>query len=175
MSTELVAARMGAGRFAKPIEDACIKFGIVETVEKAHLLAHLAHESDGFATTREYASGRAYEGRKDLGNIYPGDGERFRGRGLIQNTGRDNYAAYSEWKYGDDRCVRHPEMLEELPDAVDVAFWYWCIRRPSCRKHALLDDINGSTRAVNGGLRGLEDRKKKLARAKALFEEIKRG
>lgn len=169
MSTETVAAKMGAGKYAEPLEHACITFGIASTLEKCHFLAQVAHESDGFKTATEYASGKAYEGRKDLGNTQPGDGVRFKGRGLIQNTGRSNYAAYSAWKYGDDRVVKSPQMLAELPDAVDVAAWYWCIRRPSIRPLARADDIVGVTRKVNGGTNGLEDRKKRLAQAKALF------
>lgn len=169
MSTETVAAKMGAGKYAEPLEQACIRFGIASALEKAQFLAQVAHESDSFKTATEYASGKAYEGRKDLGNIHPGDGVRFKGRGLIQNTGRANYSAYSQWKYGDDRVVKNPEMLAELPDAVDVAAWYWCIRRPSVRPLAMDDDIVGVTKKVNGGTNGLEDRKKKLAQAKKLF------
>lgn len=169
MSTETVAAKMGAGKYAEPLEQACIRFGITSALEKAQFLAQVAHESDSFKTATEYASGKAYEGRKDLGNINPGDGVRFKGRGLIQNTGRSNYSAYSQWKYGDDRVVKNPEMLAELPDAVDVAAWYWCIRRPSVRPLAMADDIVGVTKKVNGGTNGLEDRKKKLAQAKKLF------
>lgn len=169
MSTETVAAKLGAGKYALAIEQACIAFGIVTPLEKAHLLAQLAHESDTFRTAREYASGRAYEGRKDLGNTQPGDGVRFRGRGLIQITGRTNYAAYSQWKYGDDRCVRQPELLEQLPDAVDASLWYWAIYRPVCRKRAQADDVVGVTRAINGGTNGLAHRREMLIRAKQAF------
>jgi putative chitinase len=169
MSTETVAAKMGAGKYAEPLERACIQFGVATPLEKSHLLAQVAHESDGFATATEYASGARYEGRKDLGNTKPGDGKRFKGRGLIQCTGRDNYASYSAWKYRDDRCVKKPEMVAELPDAVDVALWFWCVRKPSIRALAAKDDIVGVTKKVNGGTNGLEDRKKRLAQAKALF------
>lgn len=169
MSTETVAAAMGAGKYAEPLEQACIKFGISSALEKSHFLAQVAHESDGFKTATEYASGKAYEGRKDLGNVNPGDGVKYKGRGLIQNTGRANYASYSAWKYGDARALKNPHMLAELPDAVDVAAWYWCIRRPSIRPLAAADDIVGVTKKVNGGTNGLEDRKKRLAQAKKLF------
>lgn len=169
VSTETVAAAMGAGQYAKPLEDACIRFGIVTPLEKAHFLAQVAHESDGFKTAQEYASGKAYEGRKDLGNTQPGDGVRFKGHGLIQITGRTNHAAYSQWKYGDDRAVRDPLMLTRLPDAVDCAGWYWSIFRPSIRPLAQADDLVGVTRKINGGTNGLADRARRLDQAKKLF------
>jgi putative chitinase len=173
VSTETVARAMGAGKWAQPIEAACIRFGVETELEKCHLLAQLGHESDGFRTAQEYASGAKYEGRKDLGNTQPGDGKRFKGRGLIQITGRTNYTAYSSWKYGDDRCVRDPSMLEEPQEAVDASLWYWKIFRPACSRKALLDDVEGVTRAINGGLNGLVDRKARLAHAKELFAKIR--
>lgn len=169
MSTETAAARMGAGSYALPIEEGCIRYGVTSALEKAHLLAQFAHESDGFRTAEEYASGRAYEGRKDLGNTQPGDGVRYKGRGLIQCTGRHNYGRYSRWKYGDDRCAVDPTMLARLPDAVDSAFWYWTVERPRIKAMALADDLEGVTRAVNGGLNGLADRRAKLTKAKQLL------
>lgn len=175
MSTETVAAKMGAGKYAQPLEDACIRFGIVTPLEKAHFLAQVAHESDGFNTATEYASGAAYEGRKDLGNTHPGDGRRFKGRGLIQNTGRANYRTYSLWKYGDERVVLNPGMLAELPDAADVAGWYWTVARPKIPGMARADDVLGVSKAINGVNRatgepnGMPDRREKLAQAKKLF------
>lgn len=169
VSTETVASAMGAGIYALPLEQGCIKYGVTSALEKAHLLGQVAHESDDFRTAQEYASGRAYEGRKDLGNTQPGDGPRFKGHGLIQCTGRHNHIKYSQWKYGDDRCVRDPLMLTRLPDAVDVAFWYWTVERPRIKALALADNLEGVTRQVNGGLNGIDDRRAKLARAKELF------
>lgn len=169
MSTESVAAAMGAGIYALPLEQGCIKYGVTSVLEKAHLLAQVAHESDNFRTAQEYASGRAYEGRKDLGNTQPGDGVKFKGHGLIQVTGRHNHTKYSQWKYGDDRCVRDPLMLTRLPDAVDAAFWYWTVERPRIKTLALADNLEGVTKQVNGGLNGIADRRAKLARAKELF------
>ena len=175
VSTESVATAMGAGKYAKPLEDGCIRYGVESTLEKSHLLAQVGHESDGFKTATEYASGRAYEGRKDLGNTQPGDGVKFKGRGLIQVTGRANYAGYSKWKYGDDRAVKSPEMLAQLPDAVDAAFWYWTVARPKLPALARADDLAGVTRAINGGTNGIEDRARRLAHAKALFAaQVKR-
>jgi putative chitinase len=59
-------------------------------LRQAHFLAQVGHESGGFIYNEELASGEAYNGRADLGNTHPGDGPRFKGRGLIQLTGRAN-------------------------------------------------------------------------------------
>src|SRR4051812_20373580 len=72
------------------------QYGIDAPLREAHFLAQAAEESDGFHTLQEYASGKAYEGRKDLGNVKPGDGVRYKGRGIFQLTGRVNYAAYGK-------------------------------------------------------------------------------
>ena len=128
----------------------------------AHFLAQLAHESDGFRTTREYASGAAYEGRKDLGNTQPGDGKRFRGRGLIQLTGRANYRLYGE-RLGLD-LVAQPALAEAFPAALLVAAEYW--RQRACNRPADLDDIRGVTKIINGGYNGIESRAEYLIRAR---------
>lgn len=171
MSTETVAAGLGfSAEIALLLEAGCIRYGLTSTLEKSHFLAQVAHESASGKWLEELASGKAYEGRKDLGNTQPGDGVRFKGRGLIQVTGRSNYGRYSAWKYGDTRVVTTPTMLAELPDAVDAAFWYWTVARPKLKQLALADDVVGVTKAINGGTNGLDDRKAKLAQAKRLFE-----
>lgn len=172
VSTETVAAAMGAGIYAQPLEEACIRFGIVTALQKAHFLAQVAHESDGFNTAVEYASGKAYDTgalAERLGNTpaADGDGQKYKGRGLIQLTGKANYAAYSQAIYGDDRAVRDPAMVARLPDAALAAGWFW----ESKRLNALADrdDVIAVTRRINGGTNGLEDRKRRLAHAKKLF------
>jgi putative chitinase len=62
----------------------------------AHFLGQTCEESAGFRTTQEFASGKEYEGRKDLGNTQPGDGPRYKGAGLLQITGRANFDKYGK-------------------------------------------------------------------------------
>lgn len=131
----------------------------------AHFLAQTAHESDGFNTNREYASGEDYEWRTDLGNTQAGDGARFRGRGLIQVTGRANVRECGE-ALGID-LISNPERLEDFDLACLSAGWFW-------DKHKLnaiadRDDVNRITRIINGGTNGLADRIDYLESAKAVL------
>lgn len=167
VSTETVAAAMGAGPYAKVLEDTCIQFGIETALQKAHFLAQVGHESDGFRTATEYASGKVYEGRADLGNVQPGDGARFKGRGLIQLTGRENYATFSNAMGQGDLFLRSPELVAQLPWSVSAAGWFW--KRKGLNALADRDDVVAVTRRINGGTNGLEDRKRRLAQAKKLF------
>lgn len=174
MSTETVAAAMGfPAEVALALEQARIRFWIDTTLRAAHFLAQVAHESNAGRWMEELASGRAYEGRKDLGNTEPGDGVRFKGRGLIQLTGRANYGAYSLAIYGDDRAVRDPSMVARLPDAALAAGWFW--QAKGLNALADRDSLEVVTRRVNGGLNGLADRAKRLQQAKRLFAEMVQG
>lgn len=117
------------------------------------------------AESSEIASGDAYEGRADLGNTQPGDGPRFKGRGLIQLTGRANYKAYGDAIGIDlldaDGCRR---VATDPNLAVDVACWFWETR--GLNALADQDDVRAITRRINGGLNGLADRERQLARGK---------
>lgn len=140
------------------------RFGINTAVRQQHFLAQVAHESDHFQTTREYASGKAYEGRKDLGNTAKGDGERFRGRGLIQLTGRSNYRAASNELQ--EPYVEEPERVEKFPAAAIVSGWWW--QANGCNELADKDDVKVVTKRVNGGLNGIESRTALLATARTM-------
>jgi putative chitinase len=141
------------------------QFKIDTALRQQHFLAQCAHESDHFQTTREYASGKAYEGRKDLGNTQKGDGERYRGRGLIQLTGRFNYTAAST-ALGEPYAA-DPQLVEKFPAAAIVSGWFW--HKNDINKHADRDDIRAVTKVVNGGFNGLDSRTAALKNAKTAF------
>ena len=114
----------------------------------------------------EVASGQAYEGRADLGNTETGDGKRFKGRGLIQLTGRANYQAYGEYKGQDFTTEDNMKRVATDPNlATDVAGWFWTESK-SLNQLADIDDVNSITYKINGGYNGLAERKAHLARAK---------
>lgn len=130
-----------------------------------HFLAQVLHESGAFRYTEEIYDGHGYEGRKDLGNTQAGDGKRFKGRGLIQLTGRANYTAY-EHDTGSP-VVAHPTLLAEPEDAVRSALWYW-------HKHKLNaiadeDDFVLITKRINGGTNGIKERRAYLDKARKVL------
>jgi putative chitinase len=144
------------------------KYAINTRLRVAHFLAQVCHESDGFCTTTEYASGEEYEGRKDLGNVKRGDGRRYKGRGLIQLTGRANYK-----KYGDVlgiNLVDDPEKAAEPATSLLIACEYWNEHKLS--EFADRDDIVTITRRINGGLNGIESRRAYLAKAKRALSRV---
>ena len=142
------------------------KHDITSNLRMAHFIAQIGHETASFLFAEEIADGSAYEGRSDLGNTQSGDGKRFKGRGLIQLTGRTNYAAYSKDSGVD--YVAKPELVASDPFvAVDVACWFWNKHRMN--NLADKDDVKAVTKAINGGFNGLDDRIEYLVRAKAVL------
>ena len=131
-------------------------------LRQAHFLAQVAHESAGFATVVEYASGVEYQGRGDLGNTHPGDGMRFKGRGLIQLTGRTNYGIYGHRL--NLPLVDDPGIAATFPAAGLIAAAFWTLN--GCNTFADRDDLEGVTHKINGGLKGLSDRALYLRAAK---------
>lgn len=147
-------ARKRIPGFLLPLNAAMQNYGVHDPSQMAMFLAQVGHESGQLRYVEEIASGAAYEGRVDLGNIHPGDGPRFKGRGLIQVTGRNNYAAFSTDYFQDLRLLDHPEMLAEIEPACASAGWFW-------QSHGLnrfAEDILRCTRKINGGINGLEER-----------------
>ena len=142
----------------------CNTYEINTTKRQNAFLAQIAHESGEFKYVKELASGDEYEGRKDLGNISIGDGVRYKGRGLIQITGRANYLAASKALSID--FVEHPELLETIPYAVLSACWFW--QSHGLNELADNDNFIKITRRINGGTNGLVYRQAYWDRAKKL-------
>ena len=164
----------------------CPAYEIDTAQEYAHFLAQACHESDHFKTTKEYASGKAYEGRSDLGNVHEGDGVRFKGRGIFQTTGRSNYLQLGIKKGQTNLFINSPEFLELPEYAVWSACEYWKSRglndiannadSDRLKKKYKGQLINVSpveyiSLTVNGGYNGMEERKKFYERAKVALGE----
>jgi len=135
----------------------------------SHFISQVAHESDGFCAIEEYASGAAYEGRKDLGNTQKGDGIRFKGRGPIQLTGRANYRDFTIWmrKRRPD-CPdfeANPELVATWPWAGWAAAYFWAEK--DLNALADRDDLVAVTKRINGGRNGIDERGAYLKKAKA--------
>jgi len=136
------------------------RYGIMSPNRAAMFVAQCAHESAGFRTSTEYASGDAYEGRRDLGNARRGDGRRFKGRGRIMITGRVNYTRVS--RSMKQNFVARPERLASPPWSELASAWWWY----NAGLNALVDRyddgderLRACTRRINGGYTGLADRR----------------
>ena len=145
-------------------------WGINTPQRQAMFIAQVMHESGEFRYLEELGSD-AYLAKYDTGSLAKrlgntpeadGDGQLYKGRGLIQITGKDNY----------QRCghalqlplLKNPRLLEEPRHAVASACWFWFKR--GLNKYADLNAITACTKAINGGTNGLDDRKGYWKRAK---------
>ena len=146
------------------------KFGIDNNVRLAAFLAQVGHESGQLRYNKEIwgptAAQKGYEGRKDLGNIIAGDGVKFKGRGLIQITGRANYSNFGQTNGVD--CINNPSLLEQPEYAVMTACWFW--QKNNLNKYADSGDFKTLTKRINGGYNGLEDRIQIWERAKKILK-----
>lgn len=145
-------------------------FGIVTSKDWAFFLAQIAHESGEFRYSEEIASGSAYEGRKDLGNVVVGDGVKFKGRGLIQLTGRTNYKDYNDYLVKGGMVVdllKTPELLAKPVGSCKSAMWFW--KKHNLRRFVVINDFKGLTKAINGGYNGLADREMYRTRAERVL------
>ena len=153
--------------FTEPLNKVMERYEINTPIRIAHFLAQAGHESGSLRYKEEIASGAAYEGRADLGNIHPGDGRKFKGHGLIQLTGRHNHTQYANF-VGDPDLIIHPERIGKEPlHSAGAAGWYWMTRK--INPLADQDNLIAVTKKVNGGTNGLEDRRGYLTRAKKIL------
>ena len=158
-------AGRSAGVFVPALNTAMTRYAIVNRLRIAAFIAQVGHESGQLRYVREIwgptAQQAGYEGRADLGNTVKGDGFKYRGRGLIQITGRANYAACGE-ALGLD-LVNQPELLEQPQYAAMSAAWFWSTKG----LNTLADQGRFAkiTRRINGGLTGQDDRQ-------ALYDKV---
>jgi putative chitinase len=155
------------------------EFGITTPKRQAAFLAQLAHESGSLRYVEEIASGSAYDNRPDLGNNRANaialaelagttPGRYYKGRGLIQVTGFDNYLACSLALLRDDSLTKNPDMLERADLACRSAGWYWDSR--GLNYYADAGQFETITRKINGGLNGQADRLAHYQRALTVLE-----
>jgi putative chitinase len=158
-----------ATAFQPIIDLAALDFDIDTPARKAAFLAQVGHESGGMKWLVELwgptpAQAR-YEGRIDLGNSQKGDGFKYRGRGLIQVTGRSNYKAASMAMATD--FVEDPDLLAQPEYAVRSAMWFW--QSHGLNERADKGEFEKITRIINGGLNGFAERQALWAKAKKVF------
>lgn len=158
-----------AAKWADPLTKAMARYGIDTPERQAAFIAQVGHESGYLVYVRELwgptTAQAKYEGRKDLGNTQTGDGFKFRGRGLIQVTGRANYTSAGRALNLD--LINHPELLEDPTNAARSAAWFW--QTHGCNALADSGDFVALTRRINGGVNGLADRQVLWESAKAAF------
>lgn len=147
------------------------EFDITTPARWAHYLAQIAHESAEMRYSKELASGAAYDTGKlaqRLGNTpqADGDGQKYKGRGLIQLTGRANYEAYKRFCGYD--VVADPELLCKPVGAIRSSMWFW--KTHGLNQLADKDFFMEITKKINGGTNGLTARRKYLIRAKQMLE-----
>ena len=147
-----------ATTFLPYIEAAMAEFDISTNERKAAFLAQVGHESGGLHWLVELwgptEAQRRYEGRVDLGNTEPGDGFRFRGRGLLQTTGRNNYKRTGD-ALGVD-LIESPEKLAQPEYAARSAAWFW--DEHDLNELADAGNFERITKKINGGLNGYAER-----------------
>ena len=168
-------ARSQAGVFVYALNSAMANHRIDTPKRVAAFLAQVGHESGQLQYVRELGNNQ-YLSKYDTGTLAlrlgntpeaDGDGQKYRGRGLIQITGRSNYRQCSLGLFGDERLLSLPELLEQPQWAAESAAWFW--EKNGLNELADRDQFNTITRRINGGLNGLQDRLEIWARARAVL------
>jgi putative chitinase len=168
-------ARSQAGVFISALNCAMTHRNINTAKRIAAFLAQVGHESGQLQYVRELGNNQ-YLSKYDTGTLasrlgntpeVDGDGQKYRGRGLIQITGRNNYRECSLGLFGDERLLALPELLEQPQWAAESAAWFW--DQNGLNELADRDQFNSITRRINGGLNGLQDRLQLWARARAVL------
>ena len=172
------ATKNNLRNFLNPINDALARYDICTRMRAAHFLCQIAWESGSLRYTEEIASGAAYDTGKlaaALGNTpqADGDGQRYKGRGLIQVTGRANYKLYGIviGKDMEDASQRNWLLLREPHYAADSAGWFW--KSHHLNELADFDEHTQITRIINGSTATAKKRLPFLRNAKIALGLIK--
>ncbi|MCO7573372.1 glycoside hydrolase family 19 protein [Pseudomonas chlororaphis] len=159
------------GVFVPALNVTTSKYAIITRLRMAAFIAQIGHESGQLLYVRELGSNQ-YLSKYDTGTLAKrlgntpeadGDGQKYRGRGLIQVTGRANYEACSEALFSDARLLNTPELLETPVYAALSAGWFW--QRAGLNTLADKGDFLTITKRINGGTNGLADREALYQRA----------
>lgn len=159
----LVTEAQAKAIYLYPIADNLLKdlnhclnlFQITTPARMRHFLSQTAYESGGLRWVKELGDGSNYEGRRDLGNIYPGDGPRYKGAGVLQLTGRANYQAFANF-FKDPKIMQGCDYVASTYPFSSAGFWWM-----NNHMNALCDSgasVEQVTKRVNGGYNGLADR-----------------
>lgn len=168
-------ARRQAGVFVSVLNAAMPRYQINTPKRMAAFLAQVGHESGQLQYVRELGGG-AYLAKYDTGKLAEqlgntpesdGDGQLYRGRGLIQITGRLNYLKCSCALFQDDRLLKTPELLEQPEWAAESAAWFWWVK--GLNTLADQDRFTDITRRINGGVNGLTERRELWAKAREVL------
>jgi putative chitinase len=119
-----------------------------------------------YARQPERIANRVYASRMGNGDEASGDGWKYRGRGLIQLTGKNNYASFS--MQSDNNALVEPDLVAQPELAVDSAGWFWTTNR--LNQLADTGDVKAVSRRVNGGFNGLADREAKYNKLMVLLD-----
>jgi len=162
-------AGQSAGVFIAVLNAAMGRYQIVGTLRQAAFIAQVGHESGQFRYVRELGSDQ-YLSKYDTGSLAKrlgnteeadGDGQKYRGRGLIQITGRANYMACGEGLGLD--LIKQPELLEKPQHACMSAAWFWATKGLNTLADA--GQFDKITQRINGGQNGAADRQALYAQA----------
>lgn len=165
-----------AAKWAPALAEAMLKGKINTRLRMANFLAQVGHETMSLTFVKELG-GDQYLSKYDTGALAKrlgntpeadGDGQKYRGRGLIQVTGRANYLACSKALFGDERLLATPELLELPQWAAESAVWFWT--RHNLNELADKDMFTATTKVINGGTNGLEDRKERYRLALSVLK-----
>jgi putative chitinase len=163
------------------------RYGLTTKLRIAHFMAQIEHESGlkpisenlnysssglirvfrkyftdldaiNYANQPKRIANRVYANRIGNGDEISGEGWKYRGRGFLQITGKENYFRLANDT--DLDCLKNPDLLLEEPNAMISALWFWNLKE--LNKLADKNDIVSITKRINGGLNGIEHRKEFL-------------